>query len=118
MRFQRCRRNGETTLTNLGEFYSPISIGRRRIATFETMGVKKYRGPVENVEQAMQAGDVLEVTCQTCSRSRTMWAWRIYTWRKKDAARIPLNKPTGGFFCEGCRANTMVILRRAGPWLL
>jgi hypothetical protein len=57
------------------------------------MAHHKYRGPVENIEQAMQAGDILRVTCQTCFLSKSIWAWRIFNWRKKDAAIILLNKP-------------------------
>ena len=41
------------------------------------MGAKRYRGPVETVEQAMMANRVLHIICQRRSRSSTMWAYKL-----------------------------------------
>ena len=80
------------------------------------MGYRRYRGPVENVQQAMMAHAILRVTCQERHRNSVMWAWRIYQKRRNTSDKIPLKKPVRGFYCKTCRDSVAVILTPDGPW--
>ena len=79
------------------------------------MGQPRYRGPIETVEQAMWANRVLTITCQRCSGSRTMWAYRLYHLRK-HAGALPLHAAVGGFYCRGCRVKVQVVMKADVPW--
>jgi hypothetical protein len=79
------------------------------------MGLPRYRGPIETVEQAMWAHRVLTITCQRCSGSNTMYAWKLYHLRK-HAGALPLFAPVGGFYCRGCRRKVQVVMVPDGPW--
>jgi hypothetical protein len=61
------------------------------------MGLKRYRGPIETVEQAMWAGMVLHINCQRCSRPASEWAYKLCE-RRPSAKPLPLNKPVAGFY--------------------
>jgi hypothetical protein len=74
------------------------------------MSFKKYRGPIETVEQAMMAHMVVTVTCQRCSRWTGMWAWRLWN-AKPEARALPLGRTVGGFWCSGCRRSVQVVIR-------
>lgn len=78
------------------------------------MGFKKYRGPVETVEDALMAHAVLSITCQNCRHGTRMWAWRIYEKAKEKVITMPLKKPVGGFWCKFCRHSVQVVLTVAG----
>jgi hypothetical protein len=73
------------------------------------MGFKKYRGPVETVEQAMMAHAVLVITCQECGHSRRRYAYRLWDQVPK-AAGWPLGKPLPGFQCRACRRSVAAVL--------
>lgn len=73
------------------------------------MGYKKYRGPIDTVEQAMMAHLVVTIACQRCSRWTTMWAWRIWN-AKPEARALPLGKAVSGFRCKGCRHSVQVVI--------
>jgi hypothetical protein len=73
------------------------------------MGLKRYRGPVETVEQAMWAGMVLHINCQRCSRPTSEWAYKLCQ-RKPAAAALPLNKPLSGFRYRGCKSSMTVYI--------
>ncbi|MES2294047.1 MAG: hypothetical protein V4527_12170 [Pseudomonadota bacterium] len=79
------------------------------------MGQPRYRGPVETVEQAMWANRVLTITCQRCSGSRSMWAYKLFHLRS-HAGAMPLHTAVGGFYCRGCRAKVQVVMVPDGPW--
>jgi hypothetical protein len=73
------------------------------------MGLKRYRGPIETVEQAQLANLILVITCQRCSRSSRIWAYRLLE-RWPQAAGKTLHKAEDGFWCRGCR-------RRVQAWI-
>lgn len=73
------------------------------------MGFKKYRGPVETVEQAMMAHAVLIITCQGCGHYRRRYAYRLYDQHRKSAA-FHLGMPIPGFNCRMCRRSVSAVL--------
>ena len=73
------------------------------------MGLKRYRGPIETVEQAMWAGMVLHINCQRCSRPTSEWAYKLCQ-RRPSASVIPLNKAISGFYCRGCKRSVTVYI--------
>lgn len=73
------------------------------------MGLKRYRGPIETVEQAMRAGMVLHINCQRCSRPHSEWAYKLCQ-RKPTAKAMPLNRTVGGFYCRGCKRSVNVYI--------
>ena len=74
-----------------------------------------YRGPLETVEHAMLAGMVLDITCQRCSRPRSVWAYKLCQ-RKPSARKLRLNRTSPGFYCLGCGhpVSAYVSARREG----
>jgi len=78
------------------------------------MGLKKYRGPIVTVADAISAHRTITITCQRCSRYRIMWAYKIYL-AKKAAASLPLEKTVPGFWCKGCRRSVNVFMKVDGP---
>ncbi len=74
------------------------------------MGLKRFRGTVNTVETAALDHRILTVTCQRCSRSRNIWAYRaINTWPEK-ARSLPLGKAVDGFYCKGCKQPVQVYI--------
>lgn len=73
------------------------------------MSFKRYKGPIETIEDAMKAHMVVTITCERCLRWRGMWAWKI--WNAKPWAReLPLGKAITGFRCKGCRQPVVVVI--------
>ncbi len=79
------------------------------------MGFKKYRGPVETVEQAMMAHAVLVIACTGCDHRTREYAWKLWH-RAPKAVAMPLGKPVPGFRCRRCRRRVEVMMRVAGEW--
>ena len=77
------------------------------------MGQSRYRGPIETVEQAMWAHQILSITCQRCSGSRRMYAYKLYHLRS-HAGALPLCATVGGFWCRGCKAKVQVVMTAVG----
>lgn len=73
------------------------------------MGFKRYRGPVETVEQAMMAHAVIIITCQGCKHHKREWAWRLWQ-RAPKAVTLPLRQPVPGFRCRWCRRSVQAII--------
>jgi hypothetical protein len=73
------------------------------------MSLKRYRGPVETVEQAMWAGMVLHINCQRCSRPKSESAYKLCQ-RRPSAKGLPLYKNVGGFYCRGCKRSVTVYI--------
>ena len=63
----------------------------------------------------MWAGRILTITCQRCSGSRSLYAWKLYHARA-HAGALPLRAPVGGFYCRGCRRKVQVVMVPGGPW--
>jgi len=68
-----------------------------------------YRGSIETVEHAMLAGMVLDITCQRCSRPRSVWAYQLCE-REPRARSFPLNRTVSGFYCRGCNYSVSVYI--------
>ena len=71
------------------------------------MGLKRYRGPVKTVEQAMWAGLVLQIDCQCCSRPAREWAYKLCK-RRPSAKRLPIDRTVSGFYCRSCKQSVSV----------
>ncbi len=80
------------------------------------MGLKRYRGTVDTVATAALDHRVLTITCQRCSRSVNMWAYRFVGHWPEKARKIPLHKTTDGFYCKGCNRRVQVYIIAEGPW--
>jgi len=73
------------------------------------VSLPRFRGDVENVEQAMWARLVLHITCQRCSRPHSEWAYRLCE-RESQAKPVLLNRTVPGFFCRGCNCSVSVYI--------
>jgi len=75
------------------------------------MGFRRYKERVDNLEQAVWAGAVLDITCQRCKRTSSNWAWLVYNRRgTKLTNETPMRTPVAGFYCKGCRRKVTVIM--------
>lgn len=81
----------------------------RREKEKSSLGLKRYRGPVETVEQAVWAGLVLRINCQRCSRPYSEWAYKLCE-RRPTAKTIRLNRTVSGFYCRGCKRSVKVYI--------
>ncbi len=79
------------------------------------MGFKKYRGPVDTVEQAMMAHAVLIITCQGCGHYKREYAFRLWQ-RAPNTPALPLRKPVAGFRCRRCRTSVEAVMTVATAW--
>lgn len=79
------------------------------------MGFKKYRGPVETVEQAMMAHAVVVIIRQGCFHKTREWAWRLWH-RAPRTVTFPLKVPVRGFRCRSCRQSVKVVIRVTDAW--
>jgi hypothetical protein len=85
----------------------------RYLAEALRMGQPRYRGPIETVEQAMRGHQILVITCQRCSGSRRMVAYKLYHLRP-HAGAMKLHAAVGGFYCCGCKAKVQVVMTAEG----
>lgn len=74
------------------------------------MGFRRYRGTVDTVATAALDHRVLTITCQRCSRSRNIWAYKVQANWPERAKVIPLNRTTSGFYCSGCKRSVEVYI--------
>ena len=73
------------------------------------MGFRKYRGPVQTVEQASLADLPIRVTCQQCGHFRQMHAHKLI--RLSEVTRaLRLGEPVRGFKCQHCRHPVLVVI--------
>jgi hypothetical protein len=71
------------------------------------VGIARYRGPIDTFEQALWAHAVLTITCQRCSRSASMWAYKL---RGKARGEMPMKRAVSGFYCKGCHRKVQVVM--------
>jgi hypothetical protein len=58
---------------------------------------------------------VLTITCQRCSRWKTIWAYRFCNSFEKAKA-LPLDNTVPGFYRTGCKRKVSVVIIAYGPW--
>lgn len=73
------------------------------------MGARRYRGPVDTVEQASFADMPIRIVCLQCTSFRQMHAYELVRKHHK-VAKTPLRTPVAGFFCKSCMRKVMVVI--------
>jgi transcription elongation factor Elf1 len=72
------------------------------------MGFKRYRGPVDTVEQAMAADMTVTIRCLMCNHEKHIHAYRLVKQRRATAT-LKLREPVRGFRCTICRSDEVTI---------
>ncbi len=76
------------------------------------MGYRRYKGPVNTLEQAMFAQMPVRITCEGCGHFRQMAAYnalRLLSKKRKDEG-VPLWKAVEGIFrCRHCQGASVKI---------
>jgi hypothetical protein len=73
------------------------------------MGARRYRGPVETVEQASFADMPIRIVCLQCKHFRQMHAYEFVRCHRR-AAKTLLRTPVPGFYCKACRRKVTVVI--------
>jgi hypothetical protein len=79
------------------------------------MGARRYRGPVDTVEQASFADMPIRIVCQRCAHVRQMHAYELVR-RHRNAAKMLLRMPVAGFYCNGCKRKATVVIVAPANW--
>lgn len=72
------------------------------------MGFRRYRGPVDTVEQAAMADLTVYVRCLRCGHEKMFWTRGLMKLSRR-AHRLPLREPVSAFRCQMCRSDEAVI---------
>jgi len=83
------------------------------------MGYRPYKGPVNNLEQAMFADFPVRITCKECAHFEQVHAFKLIRriGKKADARKLPLWQPISDLlYCRQCRRRVTAIITAPMEW--